>query len=114
MPQTAMDKVVARRWPIFRRGAHGADGGPDLLSRPVAHRHNVPRKRGSTSIAQRERRDLRRRLQQILNPFTPSATEACARPTCRAIVTQRGNDDEVRRHMEMTTKPAATLMRLKD
>ena len=32
----------------------------------------------------------------------------------QAIVTQRGNDDEVRAIWDMTTAPAASLMRLKD
>jgi cytosine/creatinine deaminase len=51
----------------------------------------------------------------ILNPFTPFGDGQLLRQAnLQAIVTQRGNDDEVRAIWDMTTTRAATLMRLKD
>ncbi|HSS85677.1 MAG TPA: amidohydrolase family protein, partial [Reyranella sp.] len=51
----------------------------------------------------------------ILNPFTPFGDGQLLRQAnMQAIVTQRGNDDEVRAIWGMTTTQAATLMRLKD
>jgi cytosine/creatinine deaminase len=51
----------------------------------------------------------------ILNPFTPFGDGQLLRQAnMQAIVTQRGNDDEVRAIWDMTTTQAATLMRLKD
>ena len=51
----------------------------------------------------------------ILNPFTPFGDGQLLRQVnMQAIVTQRGNDDEVRALWDMTTTQAAKLMRLKD
>jgi len=51
----------------------------------------------------------------ILNPFTPFGDGQLLRQAnMQAIVTQRGNDDEVRAIWDMTTTQAAKLMRLKD
>ena len=51
----------------------------------------------------------------ILNPFTPFGDGQLLRQAnMQAIVTQRGNDDEVRALWDMTTTQAANLMRLKD
>ena len=51
----------------------------------------------------------------ILNPFTPFGDGQLLRQAnMQAIVTQRGNDDEVRAIWDMTTSQAASLMRLKD
>jgi cytosine deaminase len=51
----------------------------------------------------------------ILNPFTPFGDGQLLRQAnMQAIVTQRGNDDEVRAIWDMTTSQAARLMRLKD
>jgi len=51
----------------------------------------------------------------ILNPFTPFGDGQLLRQVnMHAIVTQRGNDDEVQTLWDMTTKAAARLMRLKD
>ena len=51
----------------------------------------------------------------ILNPFTPFGDGQLLRQAnMQAIVTQRGNDQEVRAIWDMTTTEAAKLMRLKD
>ncbi len=51
----------------------------------------------------------------ILNPFTPFGDGQLLRQAnMQAIVTQRGNDDEVCALWDMTTTQAAKLMRLKD
>jgi cytosine/creatinine deaminase len=51
----------------------------------------------------------------ILNPFTPFGDGQLLRQAnMQAIVSQRGNDDEVRAIWDMTTTQAAKLMRLKD
>lgn len=51
----------------------------------------------------------------ILNPFTPFGDGQLLRQAnMQAIVTQRGNDDEVRAVWDMTTSAAARLMRLAD
>ncbi|MGZ3340046.1 MAG: amidohydrolase family protein [Reyranella sp.] len=51
----------------------------------------------------------------ILNPFTPFGDGQLLRQAnMQAIVTQRGNDDEVRALWDMTTSQAAKLMRLED
>jgi cytosine/creatinine deaminase len=51
----------------------------------------------------------------ILNPFTPFGDGQLLRQAnMQAIVTQRGNEDEVRALWDMTTTQAAKLMRLKD
>jgi cytosine deaminase len=51
----------------------------------------------------------------ILNPFTPFGDGQLLRQAnMQAIVTQRGNDDEMRAIWDMTTIDAAKLMRLKD
>jgi cytosine/creatinine deaminase len=51
----------------------------------------------------------------ILNPFTPFGDGQLLRQAnMQAIVTQRGNDDEVRAIWDMTTAQAAKLMRLED
>jgi cytosine deaminase len=51
----------------------------------------------------------------ILNPFTPFGDGQLLRQAnMQAIVTQRGNNDEVRAIWDMTTTQAARLMRLKD
>ena len=51
----------------------------------------------------------------ILNPFTPFGDGQLLRQAnMQAIVTQRGNDDEVRAIWDMTTTQAAKLMRLTD
>jgi cytosine deaminase len=51
----------------------------------------------------------------ILNPFTPFGDGQLLRQAnLQAIVTQRGNDDEVRAIWDMTTSAAAQLMRLPD
>lgn len=51
----------------------------------------------------------------ILNPFTPFGDGQLLRQAnMQAIVTQRGNDDEVRAIWDMTTTQAAKLMRLRD
>jgi len=51
----------------------------------------------------------------ILNPFTPFGDGQLLRQAnMQAIVSQRGNDEEVRAIWDMTTTQAAKLMRLKD
>jgi cytosine/creatinine deaminase len=51
----------------------------------------------------------------ILNPFTPFGDGQLLRQAnMQAIVTQRGNDDEVRAAWDMTTTAAARLLRHKD
>jgi cytosine/creatinine deaminase len=113
MPQPALDKVAKRM----------ADAGvaatvltaTDLYLGGRHTDHNVPR-----NVV-----DLNRLTElgvtcsvgsnNILNPFTPFGDGQLLRQVnMHAIVTQRGNDDEVKALWDMTTSSAARLMRLND
>jgi cytosine deaminase len=113
MPQPALDKVAKRM----------ADAGvaatvltaTDLYLGGRHTDHNVPR-----NVV-----DLNRLTElgvlcsigsnNILNPFTPFGDGQLLRQAnMHAIVTQRGNDDEVRAVWDMTTSSAAKLMRKAD
>src|SRR5215475_5445006 len=113
MPQPALDKVAKRM----------ADTGvaatvltaTDLYLGGRHTDHNVPR-----NVV-----DLNRLTElgvtcsvgsnNILNPFTPFGDGQLLRQiNMHAIVTQRGNDDEVRALWDMTTSAAARLMRKTD
>src|SRR5262249_46755338 len=113
MPQPALDKV-ARRMPDTGVAATVLPA-TDLYLGGRHTDHNVPR-----NVV-----DLNRLTElgvtcsvgsnNILNPFTPFGDGQLLRQVnMHAIVTQRGNDDEVKALWDMTTSSAARLMRKDD
>jgi cytosine deaminase len=113
MPQPAMDKVARR---LAESGvALTVLTATDLYLGGRHTDHNVPRNVVDLNRLSEQGVVCSVASNNILNPFTPFGDGQLLRQAnMQAIVTQRGNDDEVRALWDMTTTQAAKLMRLKD
>jgi cytosine/creatinine deaminase len=113
MPQPALDKVAKR---LADTGvAATVLTATDLYLGGRHTDHNVPRNVVDLNRLTELGVTCSVASNNILNPFTPFGDGQLLRQVnMQGIVTQRGNDDEVRALWDMTTKSAARLMRLKD